>query len=238
VLVVAAVHSVSLPDQVSRPLPTRSRLAIAGLFLVPCVGLIAYDSIGMTMRVAQTVNDSTQVRVLSFSAFRANGEAIDRVRVLLGMPRISVLLTDVGQPGLCCENLEILDFGLLTNSELPRTGWAGFPEYLRSKSPDLIQLHSSFTQESGITDDEYFINNYIPVFIDNSLFYLRRDHYEKLQDLCTFEDAPDYYFFNGGEPLTSQTDAPADSALNVDKNYLKSLNLEKYCRLPGTKDRG
>jgi hypothetical protein len=238
VLVVAAVHSVSLPDQAPRSLPTRSRLAIAGLFLVPCVGLIAYDSVGMAMRVAQAVNGSTQVKVLSFSAFRANGEAMDRVRVLLGMPRISVLLTDVGQPGLCCENLEILDFGLLTNSELTKTGWAGFPAYLRSKSPDLIQLHSSFTQESGITDDEYFINNYVPAFVDNSLFYLRRDHYEKLQDLCTFEDAPDYYFFNGGEPLTSQTDAAADSALHVDKNYLKSLNLAKYCRLPGAKDRG
>ncbi len=49
-----------------------------------------------------------------------------------------------------------------------------------------------------------------------------------------FEDAPRYFFFNGGEILTSQTDEPADSALRVDKDYLWSLNLEKYCRLPGS----
>ena len=147
------------------------------------------------------------------------------------MPQIRVLLTDVGQAALCCENLEILDFGLLANSELTRTGWAGFPEYLRSKSPDLIQLHSSFTQESGITQDEYFMNNYIPVFVDISLFYLRKDHYETLRSKCVFGDAPRYYFFNGGEPLTSQKNAPVDSALHIDKNYLKSLNLKEYCRL-------
>lgn len=234
VLVVAAVHSVRLPDQTPRPLPARSKLAIVGLFLVPCVGLIAYDSVGMAMRAAQLVSDGPQVKVLSFSAFRANGEAMDRVRVLLGMPKISVLLTDVGQPGLCCENLEILDFGLLTNSELTKTGWAGFPDYLKSKSPDLIQLHSSFTQESGITENAFFKDNYTPAFVDNSLFYVRNDHYLKLEDSCRFEDAPRYYFFNGGEPLTSQTDAPAASALQIDKDYLKSLNLEKYCRLPGS----
>lgn len=234
VLVVAAVHSVPLPDETPRPLPTRAKLAIAGLFLVPCVGLIAYDSVGMTMRAAQLISDGPLVKVLSFSAFRANGEAIDRVRVLLGKPTISVLLTDVGQPGLCCENLEILDFGLLTNSELTRTGWAGFPDYLRSKGPDLIQLHSSFTEESGITEDAYFRENYVPAFVDNSLLYLRKDHYEKLKDTCRFEDEPKYYFFNGGEPMTSQTDAPAESALRIDKDYLRSLNLEKYCRLPGS----
>lgn len=235
VLVVAAAHSAVPPsDQTARTLPTRAKLAIAGLFLVPFVGLVAYDSTGMMVRVAQLVSDNPLFKVSAFSGFRANGEAMERVRVLLGIPKISVLFTDVGQPGLCCEKIEVLDFGLLTNRELTKTGWAGFPDYLRSKSPDLIQLHSSFTQESGITEDDYFRGNYTPVFVDNSLFYLRKDHYEKLKDMCAFEDAPRYFFFNGGEILTSQTDGPADSALRVDKDYLWSLNLEKYCRLPGS----
>lgn len=232
-LVVAAMSSVSLTEPARRrTLPRGAKLAVVGLFLVPCVGLIAYDTIGMTMRVAQLVSDDERAKVYSFSAFRANGEAMERIRVLLGLPQISILLTDVGQPGLCCKNVEILDFGLLTNSELTRTGWSGFPEYLREQSPDLIQLHSSFTQESGITRDEYFTANYVPVFIDISLFYLRKDHYEKLKDTCVFAPAPKYYFFTGGEPLSSQRGAPADSALHIDEDYLRSLGLPDYCRLP------
>lgn len=232
-LVVAAISSVSLPKTAERrQLPRGAKLAIGGLFLVPCIGLVAYDTIGMTMRVAQLLTDDQRAKVYSFSAFRANGEAIDRVRDLLGLPNISILLTDVGQPGLCCRNVEILDFGLLANSELTRTGWAGFPEYLREQSPDLIQLHSSFTQESGITRDEYFIDNYVPVFVDLSLFYMRKDHYERLEDTCVFGAAPKYYFFTGGEPLSSQKGAPADSALHIDKDYLNSLGLQEYCRLP------
>lgn len=236
VLIVAAVESASLPGKPYRRLSARNKLAFAGMFLVPCVGLIGYDTIGMAMRTAHLVSDDPKVQVVAFSAFRANGEAMERVRVLLGAPQLSVLLTDVGQPGLCCKNLKILDFGLLANSELTKTGWAGFPEYLRKQRPDLIQLHASFTQESGITKDEFFKNNYTPVFVDNSLFYLRNDHYEKLKGTCTFGDAPPIYFFTGGEPLTSQKGAPADSALRVDQDYLKSLNLTKYCRLPGGTD--
>lgn len=232
-LVVAAMSSVSLPESAGRrEVPRGAKLAIVGLFLVPCAGLIAYDTIGMTMRVAQLVTDDERAKVYSFSAFRANGEAMERVRRLLDQPQISVLLTDVGQPGLCCKNVEILDFGLLANSELTRTGWSGFPEYLHEQSPDLIQLHSSFTQESGITRDEYFTKNYVPVFVDLSLFYMRKDHYAQLEDSCVFGPAPKYYFFTGGEPLSSQKGAPADSALHIDKDYLKSLGLTEYCRLP------
>jgi len=232
VLVVAAVNSAPLSDPARQRLPARSKLAVVGLFLVPCVGFVAYDTVGMAMRTAQLVSDSRQVRVVSFSAFHANGKAAERVRAMLGLPKISILLTDVGQPGLCCQKVEILDFGLLTNSELTKTGWAGFPAYLRSKNPDLIQLHSSFTEESGITRDEFFKENYTPVFVDLSLFYVRNDHYQTLKSRCDFGEAPQYYFFNGGEPLTSQKTGPVDSALRVDRNYLKSLNMTEYCRLP------
>jgi len=231
VLVVAAVNSVPIPERVHRPLGVGSRLAIAGMFLVPCLGLVAYDTIGMAMRTAQLVSDDPRVKVYSLSAFHANGEAMERVRVLLDLPQISVLVTDVGQPGLCCEKIKILDLGLLANSELTKTGWAGFPDYLRSQRPDIIQLHSSFTQESGITHDSFFIDNYLPVFVGQSLFYLRKDHYEQLSGSCNLGDAPKYFFFPGGEPLTSQRNSPSDSALKVDKNYLEGLNLEKYCRL-------
>ena len=232
-LVVAAMSSVSLPGPARcRRLTRGATLALVVLSLVPFVGLIAYDTIGMTMRVAQLVTDDPRAKVYAFSAFRANGEAIERVRRLLGLPVISVLLTDVGQPGLCCKNVEILDFGLLTNRELTRTGWSGFPDYLREQSPDLIQLHSSFTQESGITHVEYFTTNYVPVFVDLSLFYLRKDHYEKLKGICTFEEAPRYYFFAGGEPVSPQRGAAVDSALHIDKVYLRSLGLTEYCRLP------
>jgi hypothetical protein len=232
VLVVAAVHSVSLPATTAQRLASRSRLAIAGLFLVPFVGILSYDSLGIGMRAAQFISDSRTVKVVSLSAFHANGEAIERVRVLLGQPRLSVLLTDVGQPGLCCENIEVLDFGLLTNRELTKVGWAGFGEYLRAKRPDLIQLHSSFTEESGITHDDFFRKNYTPVFVYLSLFYLRNDLYETIEAVCDFGEAPDIYFLNGGEPLTSQKSGPINSSLHVDKNYLKSLNMTNYCRLP------
>jgi len=236
VLVIAAVYSVSIPDGVNSDgnpprLRVRSKLAVVGLFIVPFIGVIAYDTIGMTMRVSQLVSDSQQSKVISFSAFRRNGEAMDRVRVALGLPQLTVLITDVGQPALCCQKLKILDLGLLANSELTRTGWDGFPAYLRSHRPDVIQLHSSFTQESGLDEDDFFNDNYIPVFVDPSLLYLRKDLYERLKNRCAFGEAPSHYFFNGGEPLTSQTDELATSSLTVDKEYLESLNLREYCHL-------
>lgn len=236
VLVVAAVNSAPVSEADYRPLRAGSKLAIAGLFVVPSLGLFSYDTMGMGIRVAQAFTDSPNARVLAFSGFRANGEAMEDVRRLLDVPTLTVLLTDVGQPGLCCEKLEILDLGLLTNSELTKTGWAGFPAYLRSKRPDLIQLHASFTQESGITRDEYFTDNYVPVFVDISLFYLRKDHYDKLRGLCVFGPEPQLYVLNGGEVLTSQRNSPVDSALRVDKNYLRGLGLTEYCRLPGRND--
>lgn len=230
-LVVAAVAAAPIPDQAYRPLPRGAKLALVGMFLVPCVGLIAYDTLGMGMRLAQLFSDSPAVRVVSFSAFHNNGKAAERVRNMLGLPQMSLLLADVGQPALCCRNIKILDLGLLTNNELTKTGWDGFPDYLRAERPDLIQLHASFTQESGITHDDFFTTNYVPVFVDDSSFYLRKDHYAQLQSRCDFVELPQYYFFMGGEPLTSQKGAPMDSALRVDRDYLKSLNLTEYCRL-------
>lgn len=231
-LVIAAVNSVSLPD-LGRRVPLRSKLIVAGMFLIPCVGLIAYDSLGMGMRVAQRVSDSRAAKVFSFSAFRANGESMDHVRQLLDRPQLTVLIADVGQPGLCCDKLRILDFGLLTNSELTRVGWGGFPGYLRAQRPDLIQLHASFTEESGITRDRFFVENYVPVFVDISLFYLRRDHFAQLKTRCEFGEALQPYFFTGGEPLTSQIGTPIDSSLRIDGSYLASLEMTDYCRLPG-----
>ena len=231
-LVIAAVNSVSLPD-LGRRVPAVSKLAVAAMFLIPCVGLIAYDSLGIGVRVAQRVSDSRAAKVFAFSAFRANGESMDHVRVLLKRPELTVLIADVGQPGLCCDRLRILDFGLLANSELTRVGWVGFPGYLRAQRPDLIQLHSSFTEESGITRDEFFVNNYVPVFVDISLFYLRQDHFAQLRPRCEFGKALDPYFFTGGEPLTSQIGTPIDSSLRIDGRYLASLGVTAYCRLPG-----
>jgi len=207
--------------------PTLGRkLAVVALFLVPCLGIIADDTVWIYMG---RLGSNRTIARHSPLAYRKNGEAAEHMRELLGRPTISVLFADVGAASLCCQNIEVLDLGLLANRELSEKGWSGFPDYLAEKRPDLIQTHGVWSQESDIYDDPYFRRNYSPIVVYDSLFYLRNDEFSVLRSRCVDASLSEPYFYSDWEALASKKNAPA--VADIDKNYLKSLHLVSLCRL-------
>lgn len=226
-LIVVAAMVVPVPGGFGkRWVPRRAKLAAAGLFLMPLLGILAQD---LAWFYIARLNTDPKLAFNSTVAYRRNGEAMDHVRELLQQPRITALFADVGAPGLCCERLEILDLGLLTNTRLAKIGWAGFPDFLKDKMPDLIQTHGVWSQETGIYDNPDFRSGYTPVVVYNSLFYLRNDLYDRLEGGCRPADTTEDYFYAGLEPASSVKGAK--DARVIDKDFIDSLGLSSFCRL-------
>lgn len=225
VLIVVAVMAVPATEGVRR-LPSRGYAAVVALFLVPFTGVIAQDT--MWIYIAR-INQDDKLAFNSTTAYRKNGEAMERVRDMLQQPSIKVLLADVGAPSLCCDRVEVLDLGLLANTELSDIGWEEFPDYLRRQSPDLIQTHGVWSQESGIYDIPQFRDGYTPVVVDDSLFYLRNDLFDKVKGGCVPADTAGPYFYAGLEPASSKKGAI--DAPTIDRSYLDSLGVQSFCRL-------
>jgi hypothetical protein len=224
-LLVATAMAIPVTEQVVR-VSARARVAVVALFLVPFTGLVAQDT--MWMYIAR-LNTDQKLAFNSTTAYRKNGEAAERVRELLDQPSVSVMLADVGAPSLCCERLEVLDLGLLANTDLSRSGWEGFPQYLRERNPDLIQTHGVWSQESEIYENPDFQRNYTPIVVYDSLFFLRNDHFNRLKDRCVEAPTSGPYFYAGLEPASSKKEAKG--ARTIDKDYLDSLGLRSFCRL-------
>jgi len=224
-LIVAAAIAFPVKEKI-KSVSRRTYAAVGALFLVPFVGILAQD---LAWFYIARLNTDTKLAFNSTVAYRENGEAADHVRDLLQLPKVSVLVADVGATSLCCERLEILDLGLLANRELSSSGWGGFAEYLRERKPDLIQTHGVWSQESEIYDNPDFKLNYTPVVVYDSLFYLRNDHFDVLKTRCVDASTSEPYFYAGLEPASSRKDVmPADQ---IDKAYVDSLGLANFCRL-------
>jgi hypothetical protein len=225
-LIAVAVLAVPATKAV-RPPKLRHKAAAGALFLVPCLGIAADDL--AWIYIGRLGSDET-LASHSTIAYRKNGEAMEHVRDILGRPVVSALFADVGAASLCCQNIEVLDLGLLANRDLSRTGWDQFPSYLVQKKPDLIQTHGVWSQESGIYEDPYFQRNYSPVVVYGSLFFLRDDHFRSVQPRCVAASVTDPYFYSGWEALSSKKKV-RDVAV-IDDDYLDSLHLDNICRLP------
>lgn len=205
----------------------RAYFAAVGLFLVPLVGLLAQDT---SWFYIARLNTDSKLAFNSTVAYRKNGEAMEHVRELLQRPKIRALFADVGAPGLCCGRLDILDLGLLANTELAKTGWSGFPDYLSRERPDLIQTHGVWSQESRIYENPQFRNDYTPVVVYDSIFFLRNDLFDRLKSRCVEASTSSHYFYAGLEPASSVKNAK--DARVIDKDFIDSLQLASFCRLP------
>lgn len=227
-LIVVAAMAVPCPSpQQPKRLSRRAYGALGALLLMPFLGVFTQDAAWIYLA---RLNTDPKLAFNSTVAYRENGEAMDHLRELLSLPTLSALLADVGAPSLCCERLQVLDLGLLANTELSESGWAGFPEYLRATTPDLIQTHGVWSQESGIYNNPQFRQDYTPVVVRNSLFYLRNDHHERLKDRCVDAGTAGPYFYAGLEPASAKKDA--GDVNTIDRNYVHTLGLTAFCRLP------
>ena len=113
--------------------------------------------------------------------YRITGMAVDSIRKILKMQKISFMVPDVGGLGLCCSQIEVIDSALLTNKSLARQGYKYFNTYLETRSPYIIQTHGIWSNLSGIYDSEYFKINYTPIVFDNNLLWVKNDVYDKLK---------------------------------------------------------
>lgn len=117
---------------------------------------------------------------ISPANFRLTGLTVDAIRSSLNLPTIKVLTPDVGGLGLCCDHLNVLDSGLLTNRFLARQGWAGFDRYLQRTVPDVVTTYEPWSRLSGIYTSRYFAMHYEPIVFENNLFWLNRRHLLRL----------------------------------------------------------
>jgi hypothetical protein len=227
-LIVVAAMAIPVPDNPpAHPLTRRRYAALAAVALIPFLGVFTQDAAWIYLA---RLNTDPKLAFNTTTAYRRNGEAFDHVRTLLAQPTLSVLLADVGAPGLCCERLNIQDLGLLANTNLSASGWAGFGDYLRAKRPDVIQTHGVWSQESGIYQNPDFTGDYTPVVVYDSLFYLRNDHFQSLTDRCIGASTSAPYFYAGLEPAAAKKGT--GDVNTIDAKYRASLSLSHFCRLP------
>jgi len=108
------------------------------------------------------------------------GASVDRLREHLGQPTLKFLTPDVGGTALCCERLNILDLGLLTNPSLTRQGYAKLGDYISTERPEVIETHGVWSRDSDIYSLAAFKADYRPAISDGSLFWLRDDVLQRL----------------------------------------------------------
>jgi len=109
-------------------------------------------------------------------AYRRTGMSIDRLRERLGLSRIVFLTPDVGGLGLCCEQIRVLDLGLLTSHPLALSGYGALPALIATERPDVIEAHRGWAQASDIYDLTLFKADYRAAMLDGLRVYLRADH--------------------------------------------------------------
>ncbi|BBU30814.1 hypothetical protein BTHE68_45480 [Burkholderia sp. THE68] len=112
--------------------------------------------------------------------YAMTGASVDRLRKHLGQPTLKFMTPDVGGAALCCQHLDILDSGLLTNPSLARSGYAGLADYLSKERPEVIETHGLWSSVSDIYSVAEFRTNYLPAVHDGTLLWLRHDVLRRL----------------------------------------------------------
>ncbi|SAK81135.1 hypothetical protein AWB79_05284 [Caballeronia hypogeia] len=140
----------------------------------------ALDATGATARKRVWPDFPGDWRGITPQNYAMTGASVDRLRERLGQPTLKFMTPDVGGTALCCERLDILDSGLLTNPTLARRGYAGFADYLRKERPEVIETHDFWSSDSGIYSVAEFKTDYLPAVYDGTLFWLRHDVLERL----------------------------------------------------------
>jgi hypothetical protein len=126
--------------------------------------------------------------------YRRTGLAVDHLRQLVGKDMITFATPDVGGLALCCDQIRVLDIGLLASRKLAKHGYGAMPAVLAEEKPDAIEVHQHWGVNSKIYTIAEFRENYHPMIIDRTRLYLRNEHAEKLVEQgrahwCQVEDA-------------------------------------------------
>lgn len=112
--------------------------------------------------------------------FRETALAVEKVRTVLGAPRIAFLTPDIGGVALCCPAIRVVDIAMLTNAKLARAGYGALSEVIEAERPEIIEAHGLWAIVSHLYELGSFKDAYRPVMIDHTRFYLRDDVADRL----------------------------------------------------------
>jgi len=107
--------------------------------------------------------------------YAESGQIFRRVAAAADAPGLAILTPDVGGLALCCEEMRIVDLGLLSNRRLAHQGPAALAEVLETESPDIVEAHWEWASTGKLYDLPYFRSHYLPAFAGRTKFWLRRD---------------------------------------------------------------
>lgn len=116
------------------------------------------------------------------AVYAANGHIADEVRQLIDQEQIVLMAPDIGGLGLCCApgTLEVIDNALLANRRLAKEGYSEFRTLLVERRPELILTHFIWASYSGIYKLDFFSENYRPMILRNTLFWVRADIHDRV----------------------------------------------------------
>lgn len=114
--------------------------------------------------------------------YAMNGRIADEVRRLAGQDSIVLMAPDIGGLGLCCDpgTIEVVDSALLANRTLAKQGYGAFAAQLEDRRPELILTHFIWATHSGIYRLAHFNEEYRPMVLRDTLFWVRADIRDRL----------------------------------------------------------
>jgi hypothetical protein len=149
--------------------PFRVR-AVVGLF----VGAIATSMMGFPSGALAAAFEGGAFGVTP-RTYAESGGIFRHFISAAGLPRATILTSDVGGLALCCDELRIVDLGLLSNRELAHRGPLALEKVLETESPELVEAHWQWASSGKLYDLPYFHAHYVPAFGGRTKLWIRRD---------------------------------------------------------------
>ncbi len=150
---------------------TRFRVrAAVGLF----VGAIATSMMGFPSGALAAAFEGGAFGVTPHT-YAESGRIFRRFMSAAGLPRATILTSDVGGLALCCDELRIVDLGLLSNRALAHRGPLALAKVLEAESPELVEAHWQWASSGKLYDLPYFQARYVPALGDRTKLWIRRD---------------------------------------------------------------
>ena len=126
---------------------------------------------------------------ITVANYRRVALAVDKVRLATGKGRMVFAGPDMGGLLLYSRHLRVIDVAMLCNRYLALHGYNVFEDYIffREK-PDLLEIHTNWTEMSGIHEMDVFYRQYRPLYVDGMRFFIRCELLSELvQDDLVYE---------------------------------------------------
>ena len=114
---------------------------------------------------------------------------VEQIREAANLPELTFATPDVGGVMLFGKHLRVLDLGLLCDRRLSRTGYAGAADYLLTeRRPEVFEVHSFWTSLVGVEFAPALYENYVPMVVNDTRYFVRRDVFARFADRTVSRD--------------------------------------------------